>query len=100
MFLLGSAVAPARELAEAIAEQRRRNRTRERDGLTLHIPVDRRGPGTAERNAPLDSPAGVQGRLLAVAQKASGVRAAERSDPGPPAAGQGPRLIRGPNGAD
>ena len=50
LFLLGSSVAPARELADAIAEQRRRHRTA---NLTI-IPVDVR---TWDAHVPVDAPA-------------------------------------------
>ena len=49
MLLLGSTVAPARELAEAIAEQRRRNRTAK---VTL-IPIDVRN---WDAHIPIDAP--------------------------------------------
>jgi curved DNA-binding protein CbpA len=50
VFLLGSSVAPARELADAIAEQRRRYRTA---NLTI-IPMDVR---TWDAHVPVDAPA-------------------------------------------
>jgi hypothetical protein len=50
VFLLGSLVAPPRELAEAIADQRRKNRAAK---VTM-IPVDVR---TWDAHVPIDTPA-------------------------------------------